>query len=153
LFASTNAAKSLREMLVTECDLQAVIGMPSGVFKPYAGVSTSALIFEKAGPTKSIWFYDLTADGFSLDDKRSSTETNDIPDVLLKWPGREEGPNSYRVSVEKIIENGWSLAAGRYKAITIPTSNYEEPKKILGEILEMENDILRRANELTKLFL
>ena len=118
LFGSTNAATKLREMLLTECDLQAVISLPSGVFKPYAGVATAALIFEKGKPTKSVWFYDLTADGFSLDDKRTPIEANDIPDVLAKWPAREESPNSYRVPIEKIRENDWSLAAGRYKSVT-----------------------------------
>jgi type I restriction enzyme M protein len=94
LFAATNAATQLCEMLLTECDLQAVISLPSGVFKPYAGVSTAALIFQKGTPTKSVWFYNLTADGFSLDDKRTPIETNDIPDVLNKWPTREESVNS-----------------------------------------------------------
>src|SRR3989441_3155786 len=114
LFGSTNAATSLRELLLTECDLQSVLSLPSGVFKPYAGVATAALIFQKGTPTKSVWFYDLTADGFSLDDKRTPIEANDIPDVLTKWPTREEGVNSYRVPIEKIKENDWSLAAGRY---------------------------------------
>ena len=110
LFGSNNAATALRELLLTECDLQAVISLPSGVFKPYSGVGTAALIFQKGKPTKSVWFYDLTADGFSLDDKRTPIEANDIPDVLAKWPNREEGPNSYRVPIEKIRENDWSLA-------------------------------------------
>jgi type I restriction enzyme M protein len=113
LFAGTSAATKLREILLTECDLQAVISLPSGVFKPYAGVSTAALIFQKGTPTKSVWFYDLTADGFSLDDKRTPIETNDIPDVLTKWPKREEGANSYRVSIEKIKENDWSRRSAR----------------------------------------
>ena len=84
LFGSTNAATSVRELLLTECDLQAVVSMPSGVFKPYSGVGTAALIFEKGSSTKSVWFYDLTADGFSLDDKRTPIVANDIPDVLAK---------------------------------------------------------------------
>src|SRR3989338_864869 len=113
LFGSTNAATTLREQLLTECDLQAVINLPSGVFKPYSGVGTAALIFQKGKPTKSVWFYDLTADGFSLDDKRTPIEANDIPDVLTKWPGREEGANSYRVPMEKIKENDGSLEIGR----------------------------------------
>jgi type I restriction enzyme M protein len=111
LFGSNNAATKLREMLLTECDLQAVVNLPSGAFKPYSGVGTAVLIFEKGTLTKSVWFYDLTADGFSLDDKRTAIEANDIPDVLAKWPGREEGANSYRVPIEKIKEHDWSLAA------------------------------------------
>src|SRR5665647_2155321 len=93
LFGSNNAATSLRELLMTECNLEAVINLPSGVFKPYSGVGTSVLIFERGGQTKSVWFYDLTADGFSLDDRRTPTEANDIPDALAKWPAHEEGPN------------------------------------------------------------
>ncbi len=168
LFGSTNAATSLRELLLTECDLQAVISLPSGVFKPYAGVATAALIFEKAGTdrravrsdgapsgralpaTKSVWFYDLTADGFSLDDKRTPIEANDIPDVLAKWPGREEGLNSYRVPIEKIRENDWSLAAGRYKPVTASSVNHDAPADILGDALKLENEIIRRGNLLLR---
>jgi type I restriction enzyme M protein len=117
LFGANNAATGVRELLLTECDLQAVIGLPSGVFKPYSGVGTAMLIFQKGSPTTSVWFYDLTADGFSLDDKRTQIGDNDIPDALAKWPNREEGSNSYRVSIEKIRENDWSLAAGRYKPV------------------------------------
>jgi len=106
----------VRELLLTECELQTVISLPSGVFKPYAGVATAALIFQKGTPTKSVWFYDLTADGFSLDDKRTPIAANDIPAFSPNGRQREEGPNSYRVPIEKIKENDWSLAAGRYKA-------------------------------------
>lgn len=148
LFAGTNAATKLREILLTECDLQAVISLPSGVFKPYAGVATAALIFQKGCPTKSVWFYDLTADGFSLDDKRSPIVANDIPDALTKWPNRDEGPNSYRVSVEKIKENDWSLAAGRYKPVTTVAANHDAPADILREILKVESEITRRGNTL-----
>jgi type I restriction enzyme M protein len=148
LFGSTNAATKLREMLLTECDLQAVISLPSGVFKPYAGVATAALIFQKDTPTKSVWFYDLTADGFSLDDKRTPIETNDIPDILSKWPSREEGANSYRVPIEKIKENDWSLAAGRYKPVTTETVNHDAPADILRDILKVENEIIKRGDSL-----
>ncbi|MEI7938459.1 MAG: class I SAM-dependent DNA methyltransferase [Verrucomicrobiota bacterium] len=148
LFGSTNAATALRELLLTECDLQAVISLPSGVFKPYAGVATAALIFQKGKPTQSVWFYDITADGFSLDDKRTPIEANDIPDVLAKWPSREEGPNSYRVPIEKIRENDWSLAAGRYRPVTTEAVNHDAPAEILGDVLKLENEIIRRGNAL-----
>lgn len=148
LFGSTKAATGLRERLLKECDLQAIINLPSGVFRPYAGVATAALIFEKGKPTESVWFYDLTADGFSLDDKRTPIAANDIPDVLSKWPTREEGPNSYRVPVEKIQENGWSLAAGRYKPVTVEAVNHDAPQDILAEVLEMERRIVERGEAL-----
>jgi len=148
LFGSTNAATALRELLLTECDLQAVVSLPSGVFKPYSGVGTAALIFEKGTATKSVWFYDLTADGFSLDDKRTRIEANDIPDVLAKWPAREEGPNSYRVPIEKIRENDCSLAAGRYKPVTNEAVNHDAPAEILADVLKIEGEIIRRGNAL-----
>jgi type I restriction enzyme M protein len=148
LFGSTNAATKLREMLLTECDLQAVISLPSGVFRPYAGVATAALIFQKGTPTKSVWFYDLTADGFSLDDKRTPIEANDIPDVLNKWPSREEGANSYRVPIERIKENDWSLAAGRYKLVTKEAVNHDAPVDILRDVLKVENEIVRHGDAL-----
>jgi type I restriction enzyme M protein len=146
LFGSTNAAKALREMLLTECDLQTVISLPSGVFKPYAGVATAALIFEKGKSTKNVWFYDIAADGFSLDDKRTPIEANDIPDVLAKWAKREEGPKSYRVTIEKIRENDWSLAAGRYRSFVSEAVDHDAPAAILEDVVKLENEIIRRGN-------
>ena len=148
LFGSTNAATSLRELLLTECDLQAVINLPSGVFKPYSGVGTAALVFQKGKPTKNVWFYDLTADGFSLDDKRTPINANDIPDVLLKWPSREEGPNSYHVPIDKIREKDWSLAAGLYRPVTTETVNHDAPTEILSDLLKLENEIIKRGKAL-----
>jgi type I restriction enzyme M protein len=156
LFGSTKAATGLRELLLTECDLQAVIGLPSGVFKPYSGVGTAVLIFARPSAsgsrpvTQSVWFYDLTADGFSLDDKRTSIDANDIPDMLAKWPNREEGSNSYRVRIEKIQENEWSLAAGRYKPVTVESIHHDAPLDILKEVLNLENEIVQRGNALLR---
>jgi len=148
LFGSNNATTALREMLLTECDLQAVISLPSGVFRPYSGVGTAALIFEKGKATESVWFYDLTADGFSLDDKRIPIDANDIPDVIAKWPAREESANSYRVPIEKIREHDWSLAAGRYKPTTAVAAMHDTPVEILSEVLKLEDEILRKGNAL-----
>jgi len=167
LFGSNKADRKVRELLLTACDLQAIVNLPSGVFKPYSGVGTAALIFEKPGTgvrgtgvspvdahgqdahaTKSVWFYDLTADGFSLDDKRTPIEANDIPDVLAKWPKREEGPNSYRVPIEKIKENDWSLASGRYKHVVAEVVKHDPPKKILSEIILLEKEIAEKASDL-----
>ena len=148
LFGSTNAATKLREMLLTECELQAVISLPSGVFKPYSGVGTAALIFQKGKPTQSVWFYDMTADGFSLDDKRTPIEANDIPDVVAKWPNRDEGPNSYRVPIEQIKANDWSLAAGRYKPMTTETVNHDDAAEILCDVMKLESEIIKCGNAL-----
>jgi type I restriction enzyme M protein len=148
LFGSTNAAKRVREIMLTECSLNAVIAMPSGVFKPYSGVSTGVLVFEKGKPTESVWFYDLTADGFSLDDKRNPIDKNDIPDILAKWQKREEGTNSFNVKVEKIKENDWSLAIGRYKPVKIENVKHDKPGKILKEVLKIEEEIAGKVKEL-----
>lgn len=155
LFGGTKAATKLRERLCTEFDMQAVISLPSGVFKPYSGVGTAAVLFarpdqELKNATKEVWFYDLTADGFSLDDKRTPIEANDIADVLAKWPNREEGPNSYRVSLERIKENDWSLAAGRYKPSDTQVTTHEAPAAILKEILDLEAEIMTRVRRLNE---
>lgn len=92
----------------------------------------------------------MTADGFSLDDKRAPIETNDIPDIIAKWPRREEGPNSYRVSIEKIKENEWSLAAGRYKPVTNKAVKHDKPTEILEDVLKVENEIIKRGCALMK---
>jgi len=149
LFGSTGAARKVRELLLTTCDLQAVINLPSGVFKPYSGVGTAALIFEQGKRTESVWFYDITADGFTLDDKRTPTpDKNDIPDVLAKWEGREEGANSYRASVDEIKANDWSLASGRYKQMDVVVAEHDAPHTILKDVIAMEQAIVKHAEKL-----
>jgi type I restriction enzyme M protein len=152
LFGSNKADRKVRELLLTACDLQAVVNLPSGVFRPYSGVGTAAMIFEKGmaknAGTNSIWFYDLTADGFSFDDKRTPIDANDLPDVLAKWPKREEGPNSYRVPIEKIRGDDFSLAAGRYKTVTIEAVIHDSPTEILHDVLKLEHSIIQRGNVL-----
>lgn len=152
LFGSSKANRRVRELLLKSCNLHAIVNLPSGVFKPYSGVATAALIFEKGreknAGTKSVWFYDITADGFSFDDKRAPTDSNDIPDVIARWPTREEGPNSYRVTIDKIEANDWSLAAGRYKPMTAEFVPHDNPAKILADVLQMENEIVLRVNSL-----
>ncbi len=148
LFGSGKADRKVRELLLTTCELQAVIALPSGVFKPYSGVGTAIFIFQKGRPTESVWFYEITADGLSLDDKRAPIEANDIPDILAKWPTREEGPNSFRVPVEKIRENGWQLMPGRYKPVRLDKVEHDTPEDILAEVIRMEMEITERAKTL-----
>ena len=88
LFGTSNAHVETRKILIDKCKLEGVISMPSGVFKPYAGVSTAVLVFQKGGTTDNVWFYDMDADGFSLDDKRQKVTDNDIPDIVEKWKAR-----------------------------------------------------------------
>ncbi len=148
LFGSSKADRKVREILLTSCDLQAVISLPSGTFKPYSGVGTAVLIFEKGQKTESVWFYELTADGYSLDDKRAEIEANDIPDVIAKWPKREEGPNSFNVDIERIKENGWQLMAGRYRPVKIEAVTHDSSDDILADIIRIEMDIVQHAKAL-----
>lgn len=152
LFGSNKAARKVRELLLNICNLEAVVNLPAGVFRPYSGVGTGVLIFQKAkaklNGTKSVWFYDLTADGFSLDDKRTPIESSDIPDIMAKWRTREEGQNSYRVPIERIRENNWSLAAGLYKSVTLETESHDAPATILSEVLALEDQIVSRGSAL-----
>jgi type I restriction enzyme M protein len=148
LFGSGKADKKVRELLLTTCDLQAVIALPSGVFKPYSGVGTAVFIFEKGRPTESVWFYELTADGLSLDDKRAPIEANDIPDLIAKWPTREEGPNSFTVPIDRLRDNGWQLMVGRYKPVRFDVVVHDHPDQILSDIIRMENAVIERAKKL-----
>jgi len=165
LFGSTRAAKRLREMLLTEFDLQAIINLASGVFKPYSGVGTAVLIFERlpspvprslrsgerAGDGGFVWFYDLAADGYSMDDKRAPVDANDIPDLLAKWPTRAEGSAAYRVPLAKILaSDDLSLAAGRYRPVTAQAANHDAPREILTEVLTLEEEIAEKAKRLMR---
>src|SRR5215469_9483943 len=123
LFGSSNAHKQARKMLLENCELQAIISMPSGVFKPYAGVSTAILIFVKGGETEKVWFYDMEADGYSLDDKRSKIKQNDLPDIVEKWKNRKEQKENDRkskffyVDKKEIEDAEFDLSINRYKRI------------------------------------
>jgi type I restriction enzyme M protein len=151
LFGSGKADRKVRELLLTECDLQAVVTLPSGVFRPYSGVGTALFIFQRGTPTKSVWFYELTGDGYSLDDKRSQTpDDNDIPDILAKWPNREEGKNSFSVPLKRIQDNGWQLMPARYRRVRMDTVEHDDPSVILTEVIQLEAEIAKRAARLQK---
>jgi type I restriction enzyme M protein len=141
LFGSGKADRKVRELLLTTCELEAVISLPSGVFKPYSGVGTAIFVFQKGKATESVWFYELTADGFSLDDKRAYIESNDIPDVLAKWPNREEGRNSFNVPIDSIRKNGWQLMPASYKQVRIEAEHHDTPTKILSDVMKIESKI------------
>ena len=130
--------------------------MPSGVFKPYAGVSTAILLFTKtnSGGTDHVWFYDMTADGFSLDDKRDATEANDLPDILEKWQSRDADAKSDRqeksffVPVEEIQGNKYDLSINRYKEVVHEEVKYDPPKKILDQLESLEVEIVADLKKL-----
>lgn len=154
LFGSSKAHQDLRKMLIKECELQAVVKMPSGVFKPYAGVSTAVLIFVKGGKTENVWFYDMQADGYSLDDKRDKIEDNDIPDVLKQWGKRKPKTDTDRtakaffVPVKEIVENKYDLSINRYKEIQYEEVEYEPPKVIIKKLRVLEKEIAKDLDEL-----
>lgn len=138
LFGSSNAHRQAREMIINECELQGVISMPSGVFKPYAGVSTAVLVFVKGGRTEKVWFYDMQSDGYSLDDKRDKNDKSDIPDIIFKWNNRgEEAGNDRKVKffflpVEEIKGNGYDLSINSYQEIVYDEIKYDLPLEIIN---------------------
>ena len=159
LFGSSKAHKQIRQELVDNNKLQAVISMPSGVFKPYAGVSTAILFFTKtgAGGTDKVWFYDMKADGLSLDDKRQAVEANDIPDIISRYENlsaeenRQRTEQSFMVPVEEIRDNGYDLSINKYKEIVYEKVEYEPTSVILGKINALEAEIQQELAELRKM--
>jgi type I restriction enzyme M protein len=161
LFGSSTAHKTLRKLLVEEHKLDGVVSMPSGVFKPYAGVSTAVLLFTKtnAGGTDHVWFYDMHADGFSPDDKRIELDHNrhdqdNIPDILARWKNREaeatraRTDQSFLVPKAEIAGNNYDLSLNRYKEVVQEATQYDPPQKILAELEYLERDIQAGIEEL-----
>lgn len=159
LFGSSNAHKSIRKEIIDNNKLEAVISMPSGVFQPYAGVSTAVMIFTKTttGGTDKVWFYDMTADGYSLDAKRTPVKENDIPDIIERYNNldrendRKRTEKSFFVTKEEIIKNGYDLSINKYKEIIQEKVEYENPKVILKQIMDMEDEFQKQLKELEEL--
>lgn len=156
LFGSSSAHKAIRRELIQGNRLEAVISMPSGVFKPYAGVSTAVLVFTKtgAGGTDQVWFYDMKADGYSLDDKRTPVAENDIPDIVQRFRHREQENHrprtaqSFFVPVEKIVENGYDLSSNKYKKTEYVPVEYPPTGEILDKLEELEKEVAVGLQEL-----
>ena len=159
LFGSSKAHKAIRKILVEECGLQAMISLPSGVFKPYAGVSTGILFFTKGDTTDKVWFYDMQADGLSLDDKRDPVDECDIPDILEKWanldPSGENDRTSQAFFVDRkeIEENDYDLSLNRYKEIVYEPIEYDPPLVIIKQLKELEAKIMSDLNELEEMII
>ena len=159
LFGTSNAHRQLRKEIIENHTLQGIISMPSGVFKPYAGVSTAVLLFTKTGVggTDKVWFYDMQADGYSLDDKRTKIEDNDIEDIINRFSNlenetdRKRTEKSFLVPKEEIIENDYDLSINKYKEIEYEEIVYEKPEVIIGKIKELEKEITLGLEELEKL--
>ncbi|PKM80300.1 MAG: DNA methyltransferase [Firmicutes bacterium HGW-Firmicutes-14] len=158
LFGSSKAHKEIRKEIIENHKLEAVISMPSGIFKPYAGVSTAIIIFTKtgAGGTDKVWFYDMKADGYSLDDKRSPVDANDIPDIVARYnnlvgeEGRQRTEQSFFVPKEDIVSNDYDLSVNKYKEVEYQEVEYAEPGEILKGIRELEEEIIEGVTELQK---
>lgn len=156
LFGSTGGHKSIRKEIVENHKLEAIISMPSGVFKPYAGVSTAIMIFTKTGTggTDKVWFYDMKADGYSLDDKRNPIEDNDINDIVERFSNldkevdRKRTEQSFFVPIEEIRDNGYDLSINNYKEIEYEEVKYDSPQEIMLRIRELEMDITAGIEEL-----
>ena len=156
LFGSSTAHKAIRKELVDGNRLEAVISMPCGVFKPYAGVSTAVLIFTKTGHggTDNVWFYDMTADGFSLDDKRSPVADNDIPDIIARFRNldaekdRQRTEKSFFVPKAEIVENGYDLSINKYKKTEYKPVEYPPTSEIMAQLRKLEQEIGAAMDEL-----
>ncbi len=156
LFGSSNAHKDIRKEIIENNKLDAVISMPSGVFKPYAGVSTAILLFTKtgAGGTDKVWFYDMKADGFSLDDKRQPVEANDINDIINRFSNlaneydRKRSEQSFLVGLNEIESNDYDLSINKYKEVEYKTIQYDNPTVILQRVKDLEDEIQQSLIEL-----
>jgi type I restriction enzyme M protein len=157
LFGSSKAHKKLRKLLVEEQKLDAIVSMPSGVFKPYAGVSTAILLFTKtnSGGTDGVWFYDMQADGFSLDDKRTpQPDKSDLADILARWQQRDAESDrartdqSFLVPKAEIADNDYDLSINRYKEVEYEEVEYDPPKVILERLAALEAEIAKEREEL-----
>ncbi|RPD51417.1 type I restriction-modification system subunit M [Paracnuella aquatica] len=162
LFGSSKAHLQIRKELIDNHKLQAVVSMPSGVFKPYAGVSTAALFFTKTtnGGTDAVWFYDMQRDGFSLDDKRTpQPDKNDIPDIVQRWKGldgeqgRKRTDKSFLVPVDEIRSNNYDLSINRYKEVVYEQKQYDKPEVIIAQIEALDEERRELLGELKAMLL
>ena len=159
LFGSSTAHKAIRKEIIENQRLEAVISMPSGVFKPYAGVSTGILIFTKTnhGGTDNVWFYDMQADGLSLDDKRSPVNENDIPDIIERFKNRDKEAErsrtdkSFMVPVKEIIDNDYDLSINKYKKVEYVPVEYPSTEEIMKQIMELDAEATKQLVELQKM--
>jgi type I restriction enzyme M protein len=161
MFGNSKAHQVIRKEIIDGQKLEAVISMPSGVFKPYAGVSTGILVFTKtaSGGTDYVWFYDMTADGYSLDDKRNPIQDNDIPDILQRWDNikgeakRSRTDKSFMVPVKDIRDNNYDLSINRYKEVVYQQKKYEKPDVIIEQIERLDEERKKLLKDLKQLLI
>lgn len=155
LFGSGKAFVAARKKIIEECELKAVIAMPSGVFKPYAGVSTAILIFTKGGETENVWFYGMESDGYSLDDKRTKLDGyGDLQDIVTQYKNRDQSKESdhtgkyFFVPKDEIVAGNYDLSISKYKEEIIDEVIYEKPALILAKLKTLESEIDKELAEL-----
>jgi type I restriction enzyme M protein len=154
LFSASNAHKTIRKTIIEDNQLEAVVSLPNGVFRPYAGVATAILIFTKGGKTDEVLFFDVENDGYSQDDKRTKITEDDLPIVLEGWKGRakedfsDRTKKAFSVSVDEITKNDFDLSVSRYKEVVYETVEYDPPKVILERLSELEEEITRGRKDL-----
>lgn len=154
---SGKAFEAVRKLIIEKAELKAVIAVPSGAFKPYAGVSTAILIFTKGGETNNVWFYDMQADGYTLDDKRNKIAESDLPDIVQRYKAKDAKRDSDRklkyfmVPKREIVENKYDLNLSTYKEEVYEEVVYEKPEVIFGKLESMEADIQKGLKELKEL--
>ncbi len=151
LFGSTGAHKKIRELLVETCTIDAIVSLPSGVFKPYAGVKTAIIFYTKKGKTDKVWFYEVLGDGFTLDDKRQPDPANDnLKDLLKAYSQKKVTACSWFATKKEILAEDYNLTASRYKPSNTEELILQDPAKILTEVIEAESEIMQRLKELSK---
>ena len=157
LFGSSKAHQAVRKLLVDENQLEGVISLPSGVFKPYAGVSTAILVFTKGGMTENVFYYDVQADGYSLDDRRDKIGEDDLPDLILSWEQRnsltflDRTQKAFIVSAEEIRNKNYELSLNRYKKIIYEEKMHDAPHVIIDKITILEKKILEDVEKLRRM--
>lgn len=163
LFGGNKAFVEARKIMIEKSELKAVITMPSGVFKPYAGVSTAILIFTKGSETNTVWFYDMQNDGYTLDDKRHKIDKSDLQDIIKQYHQRtatssaDEEREGFHFSIAKqeIVDNGYDLSFSKYREDNFEEITYEQPNIILEKLIGengIEKEIIKGLEELKNLF-
>ncbi len=162
LFGSGKAFVETRKLMIEQAELKAVVTLPSGVFKPYAGVATAILIFTKGGTTENVWFYEMRSDGYTLDDKRQpDRDKSDLHDIIKRFKNRDPKKDTDRsgskvnyffIPKNEIVENSYDLSLNKYKEEVYAEVSYDEPKDILKRLNEMEKDIQKELKELSDIF-
>lgn len=151
LFGSGGAHKKVRELLMDTCQINAVVSLPSGVFKPYAGVKTAIIFYTKGGKTDKVWFYEVTGDGFTLDDRRQPDPSNDnLKDLSVAYAKKEAGVHSWFAERDKIVAEDYNLTASSYKPVSKEIANHRDPEEIIAEVITIEKEIVDGLGKLKK---